>query len=105
MFLPAVRPLLTLAAELEEQRNHVVKLPAGKGLDELQYERVESELGAPDFIALDSEAEFAHVLHGGRAHTAGSHAASLELAEEEEEYLGLPGLQARLRFTLRVGAP
>lgn len=92
VFLPAVRPLLALAAELEEQRNHVVKLPAGKGIDDALFERVESEPGAPDFIALDSEAEFAHVLHGGRAHTAGPARANAELAEEEEEYLGLPGL-------------
>lgn len=85
VFIPAVRPLLALAAELEEQRNHVVKLPSGAALDDSLIERVISEPGLPEFTALDSEAEFAHVLHGGRAHTA-------DLAPEDEDFLGLPGL-------------
>ncbi len=85
VFIPAVRPLLALAAELEEQRNHVVKIPSGASLDDSQIERVISEPGLPEFTALDSEAEFAHVLHGGRAHTA-------DLAPEDEDFLGLPGL-------------
>jgi len=85
VFIPAVRPLLALAAELEEQRNHVVKFPSGASLDDSQIERVISEPGLPEFTALDSEAEFAHVLHGGRAHTA-------EIAPEDADFLGLPGL-------------
>ncbi len=85
VFIPAVRPLLALAAELEEQRNHVVKFPSGATLDDSQIERVISEPGLPEFTALDSEAEFAHVLHGGRAHTA-------EVAPEDADFLGLPGL-------------
>lgn len=85
VFIPAVRPLLALAAELEEQRNHVVKIPAGAALDDSQIERLVSEPGLPEFTALDSEAEFAHVLHGGRAHTA-------ELAPADADFLGLPGL-------------
>ena len=85
VFIPAVRPLLALAAELEEQRNHVVKIAPGAALDDSQIERVISEPGLPEFIALDSEAEFAHVLHGGRAHTA-------EVAPEDADFLGLPGL-------------
>ena len=85
VFLPAVRPLLALAAEMEEQRNHVVRFPSGSALDDTLIERVMSEPGAPEFTALDSEAEFAHVLHGGRAHTA-------NLAPEDQDFLGLPGL-------------
>ena len=85
VFLPAVRPLLALAAEMEEQRNHVVRFPSGSALDDTLIERVMSEPGAPEFTALDSEAEFAHVLHGGRAHTA-------DLAPEDQDFLGLPGL-------------
>ena len=85
VFIPAVRPLLALAAELEEQRNHVVKFPSGAALDDSQIERLISEPGLPEFTALDSEAEFAHVLHGGRAHTA-------EVAPEDADFLGLPGL-------------
>ena len=86
VFLPAVRPLLALAAQMEESRNSVMKLKPGKSLDEL--ERVESEPGLPDFIPLDSEAEFAHVLHGGSSHTADIAPA----AGEHEDFLGLPGL-------------
>jgi len=85
VFLPAVRPLLALAADLEEQRNHVVRVASGGSLDDALIERIAGEPGAPEFTALDSEAEFAHVLHGGRAHTA-------ELAAEDEDFLGLPGL-------------
>lgn len=89
VFLPAVRPLLALAAEMEEARNHVVRIPPGGEIDDTLFERVESEPGAPDFIALESEAEFAHVLHGGRAHVADD---ARGISPEEEEYLGLPGL-------------
>lgn len=89
VFLPAVRPLLALAAELEAERNHVMQLPVGHALDEWNIERVESEPGASDFTALDSEAEFAHLLHGGRAVTAAS---TPELSADEEDFLGLPGL-------------
>lgn len=89
VFLPAVRPLLALAAEMEEARNHVVRIPAGGEIDDALFERVESEPGGPDFIALESEAEFAHVLHGGRAHVADG---AREMSADEEAYLGLPGL-------------
>ncbi len=85
VFLPAVRPLLALAAELEDQRNHVVRVPTSGHLDDAEIERVAGEPGVAEFTALDSEAEFAHVLHSGRAHTA-------DLEPEDEEFLGLPGL-------------
>ena len=89
VFLPAVRPLLALAAEMEEARNHVVRIPPGGEIDDALFERVDSEPGGPDFIALESEAEFAHVLHGGRAHVADD---PRPMSPEEEAYLGLPGL-------------
>ena len=89
VFLPAVRPLLALAAELEAERNHVIPPPAA-GSDDLDLfvtpEDVE-RLG-DGFEALDAEAEFAHVLHGGRAVVA----QPLALTEDDEEFLGLPGL-------------
>ena len=88
VFLPAVRPLLALAAEMEEARNHVVRIPPGGEIDDALFERLESVPGSPDFIALESEAEFAHVLHGGRAHVADE---ALGISAEEEAYLGLPG--------------
>src|ERR1700760_3893339 len=71
VFLPAVRPLLTLAANLEDERNHVIPPPAAASepLD------LAPDAGVPDrepalgdgFEALDADAEFAHLLHGGRA--------------------------------------
>jgi superfamily II DNA or RNA helicase len=85
VFLPAVRPLLALAAAMEEERNHVVRVPPQADGHDLDLERLETQPGAPDFTALDAEAEFAHLLHGGRSITA-------ELSAEDEEFLGLPGL-------------
>lgn len=93
VFLPAVRPLLALAAEMEEARNTVMK-PAGTGRDLDLLERVAGEPGLPDYVPLDSEAEFAHVLHGGAAHlAAAAPGASLEaITDDDEAFLGLPGL-------------
>ncbi|MGF7236566.1 MAG: DEAD/DEAH box helicase [Frankia sp.] len=99
VFLPAVRPLLALAASLETERNHVIPPPppSDEGLDPLPRPEREpsSTLG---WEALHAEAEFAHILHGGRAVTAaagvprtgesGPDAASAD----DEDYLGLPGL-------------
>ena len=70
VFLPAVRPLLALAAAMEDERNHVVRIsrPDEVALDAMEIERVASEPGAT-FTALEASAEFAHLLHGGRAFT------------------------------------
>lgn len=89
VFLPAVRPLLALAASMEEERNHVVSTPkAEDDLDALaRLERVETEAGSSEFTPLGAEAEFAHVLHSGRAIVA-----DRDLSVEDEDYLGLPGL-------------
>ena len=97
VFLPAVRPLLRLAAELEDDRNHVLPPPASASdslelVDELteeQPERAASEL-LLEWEALEAEAQFAHVLHGGRAVTPGE--PSDQPAEDDEDFLGLPGL-------------
>ena len=88
VFLPAVRPLLALAASMEEERNHVVRAPEQPD-DLAALERVESEPGVGEFTALGAEAEFAHLLHGGRAFVA---EVGRELTDEDEEFLGLPGL-------------
>ena len=86
VFLPAVRPLLALAASMEEERNHVVRV-AEKGHDLEALERLVGEPGDAEFTALSAEAEFAHLLHGGRAFVGGR-----ELTDADEEFLGLPGL-------------
>ncbi len=88
VFLPAVRPLLALAASMEEERNHVVRV-SDKADDLADLERLVSEPGEADFTALGAEAEFAHLLHGGRAFVA---EVGRELTDEDEEFLGLPGL-------------
>lgn len=85
VYLPAVRPLLALAAEMESARNAVVRVTARDDHDlDPDVERVAGE----GFTALDADAQFAHVLTAGRAITA----ESLELDEDAADYLGLPGL-------------
>jgi hypothetical protein len=94
VFLPAVRPLLTLAASMEEQRNHVLPPPSGPTGEELDVEplpRVERVPdGLPQWEALEADARFAHVLHGGTAHTGEGSGGPLEA--EDEDFLGIPGL-------------
>jgi superfamily II DNA or RNA helicase len=92
VFLPAVRPLLALAAELEDERNHVIPPPAA-GADVLDVERVmpENVPGESEgYELIDADASFAHVLHGGRAVVA--EAADFETTPEDEDFLGLPGI-------------
>jgi superfamily II DNA or RNA helicase len=90
VFLPAVRPLLALAAELEEERNHILAPPATGASEELlDVERVETErMDAEKNELVDADASFAHVLHGGRAVVA----QPLHLTDEDEQFLGLPGI-------------
>lgn len=96
VFLPAVRPLLTLAAEMESDRNGVVMPPARAaeedGIDPLDLP-AEPEPSADGGIeTLDSDASFAHVLTAGHAVTATAGPSGYELSVDDEEYLGLPGL-------------
>jgi hypothetical protein len=94
VFLPAVRPLLTLAASMEEQRNHVMPPPKTEAGDELDLDplppKEKAVDGLPQWEALEADARFAHVLHGGTAHT--GEGSPAPLAAEEEEFLGIPGL-------------
>jgi superfamily II DNA or RNA helicase len=91
VFLPAVRPLLTLAAELEEERNHVIPPPPvateeeEAALDLLPVEKEPGESTRTELV--DAEAAFAHVLHGGRAVLA-----QPALSDDDEAFLGLPGI-------------
>jgi len=92
VFLPAVRPLLALAAELEAERNHVIPPPApGTDLfDADDLERPEPTGVGEGYEALESEAEFAHVLHSGRAVVAAAGRAAT--SPDDDDFLGLPGL-------------
>jgi hypothetical protein len=96
VFLPAVRPLLTLAASMEEERNHVMPPPKTEVGDELDLEPLPPKEKDPDGLtqweALEADARFAHVLHGGTAHTGEGRPALVEVAPEDEEFLGIPGL-------------
>ncbi len=89
VFLPAVRPLLALAAELESERNHVLPAPAPSEelYDPMPPAERDDEQPADQWQALGAEAEFAHVLHGGRAVVA-----DLSLTGEDADFVGLPGL-------------
>jgi superfamily II DNA or RNA helicase len=96
VFLPAVRPLLTLAASMEEQRNHVMPPPKSETGEELDLDPlppVEREKdGLPQWEALEADARFAHVLHSGTAHTGEGSGPVGPLDDEDEEFLGIPGL-------------
>jgi superfamily II DNA or RNA helicase len=93
VFLPAVRPLLSLAASMEEERNHVMPPPKTVEGDELDLDPLpapdKEPDGLPQWEALEADARFAHVLHGGTAHTGEGTPA---VGAEEEEFLGIPGL-------------
>ena len=112
VFLPAVRPLLALAAEMELDRDFVA-IPAARAddaaelLDPLAGELRERDAAGPvgRMEILDSQAEFAHLLHSGRAVTAapappaataaggvGSGTAEPGASDNDAAYLGLPGL-------------
>lgn len=98
VFLPAVRPLLALAAELEKSRDHVLAPKQGvdeEGLLEVEINKVDDEVleNVNEYKALGSHAEFAHVLFSGKAVTAEPE--FMNLSDDETEFLGLfgePGL-------------
>jgi superfamily II DNA or RNA helicase len=96
VFLPAVRPLLTLAASMEEQRNHIMPPPKTETGEELDLEplppKEKNEDGLPQWEALEADARFAHVLHSGTAHTGEGSGPTVAVGAEDEEFLGIPGL-------------
>jgi superfamily II DNA or RNA helicase len=96
VFLPAVRPLLSLAASMEEQRNHVMPPPKTVQGDELDLEPLPPKEKDPDGLkqweALEADARFAHVLHSGTAHTGEGSGPTVAVDDEDEEFLGIPGL-------------
>lgn len=91
VFLPAVRPLLALAATMEEQRNHVIQAEnatedENELLDPMMDEEEPAEPNEGEgYEALSADAEFAHVLYNGRAYDG-------SLNESDVDYIGLPGL-------------
>lgn len=87
VYLPAVRPLLALAAEMESVRNAVMRVVPRDGHDlDPDIERAAGT--GQEWNVLDTEAQFAHLLSAGRAITG----QTLELDEAAVDFLGLPGL-------------
>jgi hypothetical protein len=65
--------------------------PEALDLDTPEREVREGE--AKKWEALEADARFAHVLHGGTAHTgAGSGPVAVAVGPEDEDFLGIPGL-------------
>ena len=95
VFLPSVPVLLAYAAELEAERDHVLRSPLGQtpedelALAEAQRQRdTPDALDEPAFQALNASAHFDRVLYDGGEFGTATAAGS----PEEEDFLGLPGL-------------
>lgn len=98
VFLPSVPLILRHAALMEEQRDHALDRPRDAAAEPWQESEEEmaaanatenaSEAGEFAFEALESQAEFDHVLFDAQQFGLAAHAGSAE----EEAYLGLPGL-------------
>ncbi|MGP3970267.1 DEAD/DEAH box helicase [Streptomyces sp. 6N223] len=103
VFLPTIPALLGFAHELELERDHVLDKP-GRGGEEDPYaeedallREAERERDEPDaegegdqlpFEALESDAVFDRVMYDGGEFGMQAHPGS----EEEQDYLGIPGL-------------
>jgi hypothetical protein len=96
VFLPSVPILLSYAAELEAERDHVLRAVGAAGEeDELALAEALRERDTPDapldepaFTALNASAHFDRVLYDGGEFGTATAAGS----PEEEDFLGLPGL-------------
>ena len=94
VFLPSVPVLLSYAAELEAERDHILRYrisdaPEEEDLEQAQRQRdTPDALDEPTFQPLNASAHFDRVLYdGGEFGTAAAAGSS-----EEEDFLGLPGL-------------
>jgi superfamily II DNA or RNA helicase len=104
VFLPSIPVLLGYAAELEAERDHVLR---GQDDDAEERELAEAQrsrdtadqLGEAPFTALQASAHFDRALYGG---------GEFGTSAEEEDFLGLPGLldpeQVKLLLRTRQGA-
>jgi hypothetical protein len=94
VFLPSVPSLLGLAAEMESERDHVLGKPK-EGLDDdamaealARKDNADLLEDGPGFQALEASATFDRALFDGAEFGTYAEAGS----EEEQEFLGLPGL-------------
>ncbi|MGK5529436.1 DEAD/DEAH box helicase [Streptomyces sp. URMC 129] len=102
VFLPTIPTLLGFAHELELERDHVLDKPKKAGEEDDPYgpeadllKEAERQRDEPDgeqdqlpFEALESEAVFDRVMYDGAEFGMQAHPGS----EEEQDYLGIPGL-------------
>ncbi|WP_030455572.1 DEAD/DEAH box helicase [Herbidospora cretacea] len=96
VFVPSVPLLLSFAAEMEAERDHVLGRKRDEdGLDDLLLEQAQREQKQPDtlgdelpFQTLEASATFDRVLYDGGEFGTAAAAGS----PEEEDFLGLPGL-------------
>jgi superfamily II DNA or RNA helicase len=92
VFVPSVPLLLSFAAEMERERDHVLA-PRGEPdeaalLAAAELTETEADLPEGTFAALGSEADFDRVVFDGADFGLTAQAGSAE----EQDYLGLPGL-------------
>jgi superfamily II DNA or RNA helicase len=94
VFLPSVPALLSYAAELEAERDHILRYRIGDAPEEEELEQAQRQRDTPDtfdepaFQALNASAHFDRVLYDGGEFGTATAAGS----PEEEDFLGLPGL-------------
>ncbi len=94
VFLPSVPALLSYAAELEAERDHVLRAPGREAPEEDELAAAQRQRDTPGtfdepaFRALNASAHFDRVLYDGGEFGTATAAGSAE----EEDFLGLPGL-------------
>ncbi len=95
IFLPSVPTLLDLASEVEAERDHVLGKPHREkdGWDDellAEANRARDEPGEEEksFTSLSADAELDQVIYDGSSFGT----AAMGTSEDEQEYLGLPGL-------------
>ncbi|MFC7344021.1 DEAD/DEAH box helicase [Saccharopolyspora griseoalba] len=95
IFLPSVPVLLELASQLEQQRDHVLGKPHREkdGWDDELLAQANAQRDEPGeeektYTSLGAEAELDQVIYDGSSFGT----AAFSTTEEEQDYLGLPGL-------------
>jgi superfamily II DNA or RNA helicase len=96
VFLPSIPLLLGYAAELEAERDHILRARGAGGPEDEELELAEAQrardtpdtFGEPAFQPLNASAHFDRVLYDGGEFGTATAAGS----PEEEDFLGLPGL-------------
>ena len=93
VFLPSVPVLLDLASKIERQRNHVLGQPdrPDEGWDDQALAEANKQKDEPDesrsYESIGADAELDSLIYDGS-----TYGTRVEGSEEEQEYLGLPGL-------------